>query len=151
MEFQSIVDDFPPRSLGAIQRFAKVLHDNGASAKIMADAHGVQLTHEDVMRLHTRLTSVNVHEERKSTPAVLLGVLPDEQSFEIKLEENEEVLKGWAAEHLIERYIADNSFKNEFLLQPITAHLVFSRTYRGSRLVREQVILEDLALRGDES
>lgn len=143
-QFASTIDGASPRLVGAVQKFAKVLKGAGATAKIVGDDKKVELSLEDVNRLNDRFTSVTVHEENATLSAVLLGVLPDSHTFELEVEGQDGVLKGSAADDLVEKYVADQKFKDQLLLKPVTAHLVYSRTYRNGSLLREQVTLENL-------
>ncbi|MEW9808778.1 hypothetical protein ABUE31_22595, partial [Mesorhizobium sp. ZMM04-5] len=143
-DFVSAIDDASPRLVGAVQRFAKVLKDAGATAKIVRDEHRLDLSVEDVNRLNERFSAVTLREESVTLDAVLLGVLPDSHTFELEIDGQNAVLKGFATDDLVEKYVADQSFKDQLLLKPVKAYLLFSRIYRNGNLLREQVTLENL-------
>ncbi len=143
-EFNSAIDAAPPRLVSAVQKFAKVLKDAGATAKIVGDDQKLALGLEDVARLSERFTTVDVQEESVTLNGTLLGVLPDSHEFELEVEGQDEIVKGAATDDLVSKYVADNAFKEQLLLKPVKAFLRYTRTYRGGRLLREQVMLENL-------
>lgn len=143
-EFNTVIDAAAPRLVSAVQKFAKVLKDAGATAKIVGDEQRLSLNIEDVNRLSERFTAVDVREEDVTLNAVLMGVLPDSHDFELEVAGQEGVLRGTATEDLVSKYIADAEFKERLLLKPVKAFLRYTRTYRGIRLLREQVMLENL-------
>ncbi|WP_108610053.1 hypothetical protein [Aminobacter sp. MSH1] len=143
-QFAEVVDTASPRLVGAVQKFAKVLKGAGATAKIVGDDKRVELSLEDVNRLNERFTTVTVNEENATLDAVLLGVLPDSHTFELEVEGQEGVLKGTATDDLVEKYVADHQFKDQLLLKPVRATVVYSRIYRSGNLLREQITLENL-------
>jgi len=143
-QFASTIDNAPPRLVGAVQKFAKVLKGAGATAKIVGDDKRVELSLDDVNQLNERFTTVTVHEESVTLAGVLLGVLPDSHTFELEVEGQEGVTKGAASDDLVEKYVTDQQFKEQLLLKPVKAHLVYSRTYRNGNLLREQITLENL-------
>ena len=143
-EFASAIDSASPRLVGAVQKFAKVLKGAGATAKIVGDDKRVELSLEDVKRLNDRFRNVTVHEENATLDGLLLGVLPDAHTFELEVQGQDGVLKGTASDDLVEKYVADQQFKDQLLLKPVRAHLAYTRTYRNGHLLREQITLENL-------
>ncbi|KQX20984.1 hypothetical protein ASD01_29665 [Ensifer sp. Root423] len=143
-DFNSAIDTAAPRLVSAVQKFAKVLKDAGATAKIVGSEHKLALGLEDVNRLSDRFTEVDVQEESVTLDGVLLGVLPDSHDFELEVDGQDGVLKGSATDDLVAKYVADQAFKEQLLLKPVTAFLRYTRTFRNSKLLREQVMLENL-------
>lgn len=143
-DFNSVIDAASPRLVSAVQKFAKVLKDGGATAKIVGAEHKLALGVEDINRLSDRFTDVEVQEESVTLDGVLLGVLPDSHAFELEVEGQDSVLKGFATDDLVDKYVADQAFKEQLLLKPVKAFLRYTRTFRATKLLREQVILENL-------
>lgn len=143
-DFNSAIDAASPRLVGAVQKFAKVLKDGGATAKIVGAEQKLALGLEDVNRLSDRFTNVEVQEESITLNGVLLGVLPDSHDFELEVDGQDGVLKGSATDDLVAKYVADQAFKEQLLLKPVRAFLRYTRTLRNSKLLREQVMLENL-------
>lgn len=143
-DFASTIDAASPRLVGAVQKFAKVLKSAGATAKLVGDKHRLELGIEDVNRLNERFATVTLQEEDVVLDAVLMGILPDSHTFELEVDGQVGVLKGSATDDLVEKYVADEGFKDRLLLKPVKAYLAYSRTYRNGNLLREQITLENL-------
>lgn len=143
-EFNAAIGEAEPRLVSAVQKFAKVLKDAGATAKIVGAEQKFSLGLEDVNRLSDRFTDVEVQEERITVAGVLRGVLPESHAFELEVEGRDGVLKGAVTDELVENYVADQGFTEQLLLKPVTAFVRYTRTFRASKLLREQVVLENL-------
>lgn len=144
-DFEAALASTQPRLLSAVQKFAKVLFEAGASTRIVGDEHGVILSTNDVGRLSRRLGEVEVTEEVGPVDGVLLGVLPDSREFELKPPGDEATtIKGAISEELALKYTADAAFKERLLLQLVRAQIKVIRTFRNGRLVRERRVLEAL-------
>ncbi|RYC11779.1 hypothetical protein [Ciceribacter ferrooxidans] len=143
-DFNVTIDAAAPRLISAVQKFTKVLKDAGATAKIVGAEQKIILGLDDINRLSNRLTDVEVQEESVTLDGVLLGVLPDAQTFELEVKDRDGVLKGSATDDLVDKYVADQAFKEKLLLKPVKAFLRYTRTFRSSKLLREQVTLENL-------
>lgn len=149
-DFNSAIDAAEPRLVSAVQKFAKVLKDAGATAKIVGSEQRLALGLEEVNRLSDRFTAVEVQEDNVVRDGVLLGVLPDSHDFELEVD-GEGVLKGAATDDLVTKYVADQAFKEQLLLKPVKAFLRYTRTLRNGKLLREQVLLENLEPRATEA
>ena len=141
-EFEAILEVTQPRLVTAVQKFAKVLFDAGASTRIVGDERRLSLSIDDVGRLSRRLGEVEVTEEVVPVDGVLLGVLPEARKFELKLLEG--TMEGAVSEDLAFKYTSDAAFKERLLLQPVRAQVKFIRTKRNGRLVKERRVLEAL-------
>ena len=144
-EFETTLESTQPRLVSAVQKFAKVLFEAGASTRILGDEQQIALTTDDVGRLSRRLNEVEVSEEVGPIDGVLLGVLPESREFELKPPgEDQLTIKGSISEALALKYMADADFKERLLLQPVRAQIKVVKTTRNGRLVRERRILEAL-------
>jgi hypothetical protein len=153
-DFEAILENTQPRLVSAVQKFAKVLYEAGASTRIVGDERRIVLSTDDVGRLSRRLSEVEVTEEVGPVDGVLMGVLPDSREFELKPPGDEAVtIKGAISEELALKYTADAEFKERLLLQPVRAQIKVIRTTRNGRLVRERRVLEALepAISGNPS
>ena len=143
-DFNKAIDAAEPRLVSAVQKFSKILKDAGATAKIIGAEQRIALGVEDVNRLSEHFTGVENQEESVMRDGVLLGVLPDAHTFELEVDGDAEIWKGSVTDDLVEKYVADQIFKERLLLKPVRAFLRHTRTYRATRLLREQVVLENL-------
>jgi hypothetical protein len=142
-EFETALQQTQPRVLAAIQKFAKVLSEAGASTKILGDDRRLSLTMTDVGRLSSRLSEVEIVEAVEAVDGTLLGVLPESHEFELKpLGDNPITIKGSISDEIALKYTADAAFKETLLLRPIRARIRFLRTTRNGRLLSEKRILE---------
>lgn len=141
-EFEATLAGTQPRLVAAVQKFAKVLFEAGASTKIIGDERRVALSIDDVGRLSRRLGEVEVTDEVVPVDGVLLGVLPEARKFELRLPDG--TMEGAVSEDLALKYTSDAAFKERLLLQPVRAQVKFIRTKRNGRLVKERRVLEAL-------
>lgn len=142
-EFEAALETTQPRLVAAVQKFAKVLYEAGASTRIVGDENRLALSIDDVGRLSRRLGEIEVMEEMVSIDGVLLGILPEARKFELRLPGEEgTALEGSVSEDLALKYTSDAAFKERLLLQPVRAQVKFIRTTRNGRLVRERRVLE---------
>lgn len=84
-EFESALERTPPRLVAAVEKFAKVLYEAGASTRIVGDDNRLVLSIDEVGQLSRRLGELNITEETGPVDGVLLGVLPEARKFELKL------------------------------------------------------------------
>lgn len=148
--FESTLETTPPKLVAAVQRFAKILYEAGASTRIVGDQHRLVLSADDVGHLSRRLNEVEVSEEVEPTDGILLGILPESRQFELKLQGDEaETIKGAISKELAFKYTADVAFKERLLLRPIRAQITFVRTTRNGKIVRERRVLESVEASAD--
>lgn len=141
-EFEATLEGTQPRLVAAVQKFAKVLFEAGASTRIVGDERRVALSIDDVGRLSRRLGEVEVTEDVVPVDGVLLGILPEARKFELRLPDG--TMEGAVSEDLAIKYTSDVAFKERLLLQPVRAQVKFIRTVRNGRLVKERRVLEAL-------
>lgn len=144
-EFESALERTPPRLVTAVEKFAKVLYEAGASTRIVGDDNRLALSIDEVGRLSRRLSELDITEEIGPVDGVLLGVLPEARKFELKLPgEDSGTIEGTISEDLAFKYTSDVAFKERLLLRPVRAQVKVVRTTRNGRLVRERHVLEAL-------
>jgi hypothetical protein len=119
-DFEATLENLQPRLVTAVQKFAKVLYESGASTRIVGDEQRLALTIDDVGRLSRRLSEVEITEEVGGVDGILLGVLPESHEFELKPPGDDAVtIKGSISDDLASKYTADAQFKERLLLQPL--------------------------------
>jgi hypothetical protein len=144
-DFEAALGNLQPRLVSAVQKFATVLYENGASTRIVGDVERLALTIDDVGRLSRRLGEVEVVEEHGAFDGILLGVLPESHEFELKPPGDAAVtIKGSISHDLASKYTADTDFKERLLLKPVRAQIRVTRTTRKGRLLHEERLLEAL-------
>lgn len=143
--FESTLETTPPKLVAAVQRFAKILYESGASTRIVGDQHRLVLSADDVGHLSRRLNEVEVSEMVEPTDGILLGILPESRQFELKRSgDDAETIKGAISKELAFKYTADVAFKERLLLRPVRAQITFVRTTRNGKIVRERRVLESV-------
>ena len=144
-EFESALERTSPRLVAAVEKFAKVLYEAGASTRIVGDDNRLALSVDEVGRLSRRLGELEITDETEAVDGVLLGVLPESRKFELKLPGRDPgAIEGTISEDLAFKYTSDIAFKERLLLQPVRAQVKIVRTKRNGRLVRERRVLEAL-------
>ncbi len=142
--FLEAIAETPPRLVGALQKFTKVLRDAGATTRIVGDVYKVSLGLAEINQLSERFSDVAVSEEQLLLEGVLLGILPDSREFELQLLESAGTLKGLVSEDLTLRYVTDAGFKEQLLLRPVKARLTLTKTARHGSVIKQQMVLEGL-------
>jgi hypothetical protein len=142
--FARRMTEINPRTVQAIKRLAKVLHDAGAETQIVADDAAVTLTQTNTTSLFLRLSDVQFVERHETSEGVLLGLFPERQQFEFRPTTDAPVFYGAVSEEFGARYLTDPSFARSIILQPVTATFLVIATTRGGSLQREERILEDV-------
>jgi hypothetical protein len=143
-EFETTLKNTQGRLISAIQKFASVLHEAGASTRILGDERKLALSTQAVGLLSRRLSDVEVVEEAVTIDGILLGVLPDSREFELKPFGEASTIKGSVADDLVQRYTADFGFRDQFLLQSVRATIKVIKTMRNTKVLREKRVLEEL-------
>jgi hypothetical protein len=146
-KFYTRLQKLSPRTIGAVKKMAKSLHDSGAITKIVSDVVEFRLDSNSTNSLYQRLTEVEVAETHETQIGTLLGVFPDRQQYEFKLEDGQ-VFYGPVSETLNARYLADREFARSILLQVVTATFLLVTTLRAGQLQSQEKILEDVQLGG---
>jgi hypothetical protein len=144
-EFQGIVAEAEPRVVQAIQKFAKVLFEAGASTRISGDQQRTNLSIAEVDRLSKRLNEVEVTEEVEVLDGVLQGLLPDKLEFEFKVAGEDGItLRGDVVEDLARKYTLDPAFVEQLLHKPGRARIKIVRTSRNGVQSKQQRVMEAL-------
>jgi len=144
-EFQGIIADAEPRVVQAMQKFAEVLFEAGASTRISGDEQRTSLSIADVDRLSKRLSEVEVSEEVEIRDGLLQGLLPEKLEFEFKVAGEEAMtLRGDVSEDLARKYTLDPAFVEQLLHKPGRARIRIIRTSRNGVQTKEQRIMEAL-------
>jgi hypothetical protein len=73
-DFEAVLENLQPRLVSAVQKFAKVLYESGASTRIVGDEQRLALTIDDVGRLSRRLSEVEIIEEVEVRHCSLAGI-----------------------------------------------------------------------------
>lgn len=94
-ELADIASETDPRALEKVRAFLKVLADNNAICTLQYGDGGVRFSNVgQVNRSLARLASDNLHETEEQLQGEFLGVLPNSRSFEFKLDDNGQVIRG---------------------------------------------------------
>ena len=136
--------EMPPRLVEAVQRFAKVLRDAGATARILGNDHKVDLDPDRIGRLSRRLSEITVTDKTEEIGGILQGVLPPSRQFEF-IPTGGDVAKGSVTEEFADRWIVDASLREAVLLRIGTATIKRLSTIKSGRPIKEQLVLENIA------
>jgi hypothetical protein len=146
--FEDRLTQLTPRTIAAIQRMAKVLHDANAETRIVGDVEEFTLDHGGTASLYARLRELEVMERREKREGMLLGLFPERQQYEFRPADGSPVFYGPVSEALDARYLTDPSFARSIILKPATATFNVVSTIRAGALQREQWVLDEIEIAG---
>jgi hypothetical protein len=96
-----IASETDPRALDKVRTFLKVLADNSAVCALQYGGRGVRFTDVgQVSRSLARLAADNLHESEEQLRGEFVGVLPNSRSFEFKLADDQQIIRGKVAPRL---------------------------------------------------
>lgn len=143
--FEKALEAAQGRQIEAIQKFARLLRDEDATARILDDKAAVELTRNSVAMLAGRLAEVRVDEEVVMHRGILLGILPESHQFEFRLSTEDRTLKGSTTDEFAERYRSSRSVR-DLVLQMVEAEMRIVSTIRRGEVVKTHYILEEASL-----
>ena len=141
--FYTRLQKLSPRTIGAVKKMAKSLHDAGAITKIVSDVVEFRLDAVGTASLYQRLTEIEVAETHETKIGTLLGLFPDRQQYEFKPDDGP-VFYGPVSEALDARYLSDQDFARSIILQAVTASFLVVTTLRAGQLQSQERVLEDV-------
>jgi hypothetical protein len=142
--FEERVTALAPRTLDAIKKMAKVLHDAGAETTIVGDTEEFSLDQRTTASLYTRLNELEVTERSEKREGHLLGLFPERRQYEFRPSDGSPVFYGPVSEVLDTKYLSDPNYATSILLKSAIARFNVVSTLRGGVVKREQWILEDI-------
>jgi hypothetical protein len=144
--FYTRLQKLSPRTIGAVKKMAKSLHDAGAITKIVSSVE-FRLDTVGTNSLYQRLTEIEIAESHETKVGTLLGLFPERQQYEFKPDDGP-VFYGPVSEALDAHYLSDRDFARSILLQAVTASFFVVTTLRAGQLQSQEKILEDIQLGG---
>jgi hypothetical protein len=145
-KFETTMSHLTPRTISAVKKMAKVLHDANAETKIVEQGRQLVLTHQGTALMNSRLTEVEITERRIQIEGMLLGLFPERQQYEFRPAMNRQVFYGPVSETFDARYIGDPDFARSILLQPVIATFTIGTSVRAGLAMSEEYVLEDVQL-----
>jgi hypothetical protein len=145
-KFDARVESLSPRGVSAVKKIIKTLNEADAEIKIVGTDGEVRLDREKIARLNIRLNELEVFEDREEIKGMLLGILPDRQQYEFKVEHDGPVMFGPVSEDLDERYLTSADFAASILLKPVTAQFLVITKVHGGQIQSQQRVLERITL-----
>jgi hypothetical protein len=144
--FYARLQKLSPRTVGAVKKMAKSLHDAGAETKIVSESEEFKLDSVGTASLYTRLTEIEVAEDREMKSGVLLGLFPGRQQYEFKPADAGPVFYGPVSEALDSQYLTDPEFARSILLKPAIATFLVITTLRAGQIQTQEKVLESIQL-----
>lgn len=144
--FDERLRQLSPRTIGAIKKMAKVLHDSGAETKIVDDAQELNLDYGHTASLHARLSEVEYAERRETRQGILLGLFPERRQYEFQPSDGAPVSYGPVSEAFDSRYIAEPEFARSIIMKPAMATFLVTTIIRAGIAHREEWVLDDIQL-----
>lgn len=97
-ELADVASETDPRALDKIRSFLKVLADSEAVCALQYKGQSIRFSDVGLVRSSLeRLSTDNLHEWPQQLEGVFVGVLPQSRSFEFRLTENQQIIRGKVA------------------------------------------------------
>jgi hypothetical protein len=146
--FEERLTQLTPRTVEAIKRMVKLLHDADAETKIVGDTEELTLDQEGTASLYARLRELEVVERRDTREGQLLGLFPQRQQYEFRPADGSPVLYGPVSEELIARILSDSNYARSIILRAAVVTFRVITTIRAGTPQREQWVLEQIEIVG---
>lgn len=144
-DFEDVLETMQPRLVTAMQKFAMILQENGASTNITVGLDMVALSAADVGRISYLLQEVQINELTELVDGRILGILPDSGQFELQLADGDEkIIRGITSEDIAATYSVDAVFREQLVVQDVRVQIKRVQTVRRGHVVREQYVLESI-------
>jgi len=97
-ELADVASETDPRALDKIRSFLKVLTDSEAVCALQYKGQSIRFSDVGQVRSSLeRLSTDNLHEWPQQLEGVFVGVLPQSRSFEFRLTDNQQIIRGKVA------------------------------------------------------
>lgn len=94
-DLADIASETDPRALDKIRTFLKVLADSNAICSLVYKEHDFRFTNVGQIRSSLeKLSTDNLHENKQQLHGVFVGVLPINRTFEFKIDDGGEIIRG---------------------------------------------------------
>lgn len=94
-DIAEVLENIEARAVKQLHKFLDLLSKNNAYCELRYGEHTFQYTSaDDVKHSANRLKGDNIREEQETFIGTLLGILPDSMTFEFKITESSEIIKG---------------------------------------------------------
>lgn len=141
--FEDRMQELSPRTIGALKKLAKVLHDSGAETRIVDDEKELNLNYSDTASLHARLNEVEYTERTEKRRGVLLGLFPERKQYEFRSDEGA-LFYGPVSDEFDAKFVSEPEFARAVLMQPSEVTFIVSSVFRASLLQREERTLQNI-------
>jgi hypothetical protein len=145
-KFDERMGKLSPRTIGAIKRMARILHDSGAETKIIDDEQELNLDYGSTASLNARLSEVEYAERPEIREGVLLGLFPERRQYEFQPSDGAPVSYGPVSEVFDSRYVTEPDFARSIILKPVAAKFLVTTILRAGIPHKEEWVLEDVQL-----
>lgn len=141
-KFEAAIHALSPRTISAVKKFAKLLHDAGAETRIVDTTHELALDHERTAILNAHFSQLDYAEATETRAGLLLGVFPEKGQYEFRAEDGS-LLYGPVSDGFDQLYIADPGLRS-FLMKPVTATFLVTTVYRAGIMQKQERTLTDV-------
>jgi hypothetical protein len=138
-KFQEAVEEVDQRVLSTAGEFFKVIHDGGATLRLIAGAADRSFGYDDIARAADRAESTTVEETLETLEGQLNGVLPDAHQFEFRVANELRIIRG-----TVDRVIPASdlaNFNRTWVNLDARARFSIKRIRQRGEIVRESFTL----------
>jgi hypothetical protein len=104
-DYDAAIEDIDERLFSAVRQFFKVLHDDGATLRVVEGEQDKQFGRDAVERAHRRVEDTNIEETDLPIEGVLIGVIPIARRFEFRTLESGDIISGKVGPLLTREYL----------------------------------------------
>lgn len=143
-KFDARLNQLSPRTIAAIKKMTKVLHESGAETKIVDEDQELSLDYGRTASLSARLNEVEYVERREVRQGVLLGLFPERRQYEFQPSDGSPVSYGPVSEALDNKYLTEPDFARSVILKQVRAAFSVTTIVRAGIPNKEEWVLEDV-------
>ena len=142
-EFDAMIDATSPRSIASLSRLADVVRGANATVRFASSAVDRYLASDDVERMFARLHDVAKVEEPVFVAGQLRGIFPERAEYEFVVSDGS-VLHGRAHAELVQRYLEEAGFRENFIARPVVAQFRRTTIRKAGQADRSDHLLESI-------
>lgn len=146
--FRSGVETIDQRVLATAREFFDLMHQNGATLRLVAGERDRSFGAEAIVRAAERATSTTVEDAEENIRGQLAGVLPDAHQFEFRAGIERGTIRGRVSRSLSSDQLTH--FNRNWVNVDAVASMQVKRVRRSGAVVRESFTLLALGVTGGE-
>lgn len=104
-DYDTTIEDIDERLFNSVRQFIKVLHDDGATLRVVEGEQDQRFGRDAVDRAHRRVENTSIEDLPLPVEGILVGLLPMARRFELLSSEGAQVISGKVGPRLSRDYL----------------------------------------------